>query len=121
MSAPITMTAQWATVMQRARYRCQCEGTCGRTHPTGRCPAEHDRRPAKNRPPVRLVAAPADPSADPLTATRLPANQLRAWCPTCHDSTARAARKATRTTDPQTDALFDVAPTTSVKEIRSHG
>jgi hypothetical protein len=108
MSEPITMTAQWTAVVRAAGFRCQCEGACGRTHPTSRCPAEHDKQPAKHRAPVRLTVAPADPATDPLTAARTPVTGLRAWCGPCHDNARRTARKASLAELAPDAGLFDV-------------
>jgi len=59
---PLLVSAQWRTTAAAAGYRCQCAGTCGRSHRKdgGRC-AKTLRGPAAER----LFAVPAAPgSAD---------------------------------------------------------
>ncbi|MFD7645728.1 hypothetical protein ACFV4P_34370 [Kitasatospora sp. NPDC059795] len=82
----------WQAVMAAAADRCQCTGTCGRTHQAdgGRCPREHRTR-------AELLAAPADPARLPWPAHRvaaLPAHALAAWCTPCHDAARTLARRA---------------------------
>ncbi|MFJ6729637.1 hypothetical protein ACIQPQ_32540 [Streptomyces sp. NPDC091281] len=94
-SQPIVGAAVFNTVMEAAGHRCQCGGECGNPHNRdgGRCPREHDHYTSKHGRRVRLMAAPTDPLATDLTAARLPASELRAWCPGCHTAAARLARK----------------------------
>ncbi|MFI1849705.1 hypothetical protein [Streptomyces sp. NPDC020480] len=111
MSEPIVYAAAWRPVMKAAGYRCQCTGQCGNPHTKGggRCAREHDQHASKHRGPVRLIAAPADTCTSARAAAQLPAAELRAWCPDCHDAARRAAQRAARTA-PDTDqgGLFDL-------------
>lgn len=88
----------WLMVLRKAGYRCQCTGACGATHTAGkgRCPAES--------PGQLLVAAPADPAATTVTACRVHVDLLKAWCPSCLDGAARAARLLINS-QPPTDQL----------------
>ena len=109
MSEPTVLAHIWQAVMQAAGYRCQCTRECGSPHKQGdgRCPRVHDSYASKHRGPVHLLAAPADPATPALTAARLPAAALRAWCPTCHDGARRAANRTTRSQpDPAQGSLF---------------
>jgi len=97
--APIAQTPAWSAVMATASRgetgpRCQCQGQCGQAHAkgAGRCPRLHGDH-AKGGP-VRLVAAPADPTIEVEAAMFLRADKLRAWCPSCHDGARRTSRKA---------------------------
>lgn len=91
MSTPIVGADLFRTVINAAGGRCHCTGQCGQSHrkTEGRCLKQHDR----GR--VRLIAAPADPTATELAAVALPAAELRAWCPGCFAAAQRTARKAT--------------------------
>ncbi|MFJ7274693.1 hypothetical protein [Kitasatospora sp. NPDC098663] len=95
----------WQAVMAAASGRCQCRGTCGKSHAKdgGRCPAAHGAGP------VYLLAAPAEPDHLLLPAHKaaaLPKQALAAWCPACHDATRRTANKARQAAEP--DRLFDL-------------
>jgi hypothetical protein len=93
-SAPLVGAKTWNTVMDRAGGRCQCTGACGNQHTkTGlRCDVEHGAQMGR----VRLIVAPADLTLSPTAAARVPAGELRAWCPTCHAKTATRQRAADR-------------------------
>ncbi|MDT0270031.1 hypothetical protein RM844_27500 [Streptomyces sp. DSM 44915] len=111
MSEPIVFADLWARVMRAAGFRCQCRGECGNPHKkgAGRCPKEHDKYASKHRGPVRLIAAPIDPSAPALDAARLPHAELWAWCPECHDGARRAANRQAREEECDGQAeLFEV-------------
>ncbi|MFD7729544.1 hypothetical protein ACFV6F_04035 [Kitasatospora phosalacinea] len=110
-----TSTDLWQTVIAAAAGRCQCEGSCGKSHAKdgGRCGREHGGyQQHHGGGTVRLLAAPADPAELLLPAHRiatLPKRALAAWCPACHDGALAAARKAQRSTAPtEPDALFDL-------------
>lgn len=107
MSEPIVYADTWRPVMEAAAYRCQCAGQCGTAHTKGegRCPREHDQYAAKGRGPVRLVAAPADPTLPTTAAAGLPVNALRAWCPVCLIS-ARRTKQGTAVCDSAQGQLF---------------
>ncbi|MFH8284713.1 hypothetical protein [Streptomyces antibioticus] len=109
-SQPIVGGAVFNTVMEVAGHRCQCGGECGNPHNRdgGRCPREHDHYTSKHGRRVRLMAAPVDPLATDLTAARLPASELRAWCPDCHTAAARLARKRLPTAPTDQCGLFDL-------------
>ncbi|MFE4514212.1 hypothetical protein ACFRMQ_08470 [Kitasatospora sp. NPDC056783] len=103
----------WQAVMAAAAGRCQCRGTCGKNHDKdgGRCPAAHGAYLRHGAPPVRLLAAPADPDGLLLPAHQaaaLPKTSLAAWCPACHDATRRTAHKARQAaaSAAEPDALF---------------
>ncbi|MEV0187508.1 hypothetical protein AB0I39_03085 [Kitasatospora purpeofusca] len=92
-------TGLWQAVLAAAAGRCQCRGTCGRSHAKdgGRCPTVHGGYARHGTGPVSLLAAPAEPDGLLLPAHRaaaLPKQQLAAWCPACHDATRRTAAKA---------------------------
>jgi hypothetical protein len=70
----------WPEVMDRASWRCECAGACGRSH---RCQAEHF--PAR---PLHLV--PVWPAGD-VAAAHMPAAALVAMCPACQDGAVRQA------------------------------
>ncbi|WP_063784285.1 hypothetical protein [Streptomyces sp. SBT349] len=111
MSEPIVYAGTWRAVMAAAGRRCQCRGECGNPHKKGegRCPKEHDRYASKHRAPVRLIAAPADPTVTGLAAAALSRGELLAWCPECHDGARRAANRQSRNQpDPEQDSLFDL-------------
>lgn len=102
MSEPLVYADQWRAVMERAAYRCQCTGECGNVHAKGnQCRRRHDTPGSRWSRPVRLLAAPADPTISPVSASRLPSSQLSAWCPNCHDLAHN-----TSATTPDQDELF---------------
>ncbi|MFI7347227.1 hypothetical protein ACIBSR_13235 [Streptomyces sp. NPDC049936] len=109
-SQPIVGAAVFTAVMGAAGYRCQCEGECGNPHAKGegRCPHEHDHYTSKHGRLVRLMAAPVDPLATDVAAARLPASELRAWCPDCHTAAARLARKRLPAAPTDQCGLFDL-------------
>lgn len=106
MSAPIVGATLFRTVVEAAGGRCWCTGQCGNPHRAteGRCIRTHDTAG------VRLMAAPADPTVSELAAVGLPADALRAWCPTCFAVAQRAARKAAAAVVASSDqrGLFDI-------------
>jgi hypothetical protein len=95
-------------VVAAAGRRCECKGTCGRSHSRSgfRCDREHDRGG------VRLVVAPHDRSTPLAVAAGLEADDLRAWCPDCHRLARRRhqehADRTRRMQTPAPDALFDL-------------
>lgn len=102
--APIAAAATWTAVMGAARYQCQCQGGCGRSHAKetgGRCPRQHKSW-------CRLVAAPPQPTGNPH---RDALAELVAYCPPCFDGHARAGRRAERNRPAEpagTVSLFDL-------------
>lgn len=89
---PIAGGQLWERVVAAAARQCQCEGECGRSHaatarpgsgPRPRCP-EGDRY---GRP---LHAVPRRDSGT-AQASALPAEELLAYCPTCHSGVRRKA------------------------------
>ncbi|MEU2713860.1 hypothetical protein [Streptomyces sp. NPDC007205] len=108
-SRPIVGAALFRTVMEAAGYRCQCSGECGNPHAKGdgRRQHEHDHYTSKHGRRVRLTAAPVDPLATDVTAARLPASELRAWCPDCHTA-ARLAKKRLPVAPEDQCGLFDL-------------
>lgn len=109
MSEPIVLPGPWRQVMRAAGWRCQCTGQCDSDHKQGdgRCPHEHDKHAGKHSAPVRLLAAPCDPTTPVVQAAQLPTSQLRAWCPACHDGARRAINRAKRSQPhPAQGALF---------------
>lgn len=102
---PLGSPAAWAPVVQAAGGRCQCTGSCGRTHSKTqfRCDREHDQAG------TRLLVAPVDLALPATQAARLPHADLRAWCPDCHQLARRrqvaADTNRTRTEAPS-DTLF---------------
>lgn len=109
-SQPLVGAAVFSAVMGSAGYRCQCEGECGNTHAKGdgRCLHEHDHYTSKHGRRVRLMAAPVDPLATDVAAARLPASELRAWCPDCHTAAARLAKKRMPAAPEEQCGLFDL-------------
>ncbi|MFD4905091.1 hypothetical protein [Kitasatospora purpeofusca] len=106
-------TGLWQAVLAAAAGRCQCRGTCGKSHAKdgGRCPVAHGGYARHGTGPVSLLAAPAEPDGLLLPAHRaaaLPKRELAAWCPACHDATRRTARAARQATAPAAgpNALF---------------
>lgn len=99
---PMAGAPIWLAVMEQASQgqdgpRCQCTGSCGAPHAKtdGRCPRIHGAYFGRSW--VRLVAAPADLTLDGSpAATLLPAEALKAWCPSCHDGARRAALRVAR-------------------------
>ncbi len=90
--------ARWLAVMERAGWRCECSGQCGRAG--HRCPAGH-------APGYPLHVVPAVPAGDAVAAA-LPACALVALCASCRAGADRAERAAARSAAaaPQPDALF---------------
>lgn len=86
---PIAGARLWSAVMDRAGQgresaQCECTGQCGK-HDGARCPQSHGEY-RKRGGPVRLIAAPANLALDGTpAAARLGVDDLRAWCPRCHD------------------------------------
>ncbi|MET8623601.1 hypothetical protein ABZW30_07570 [Kitasatospora sp. NPDC004669] len=113
---PLAEAGLWRAVIAAAAGRCQCRGTCGTTHDKdgGRCPAVHGTYQTRHgRSWVRLLAAPAEPSALLLPAHQaaaLPKRELAAWCAHCHDATHRTAANVRQAAAPaaEPDALFDL-------------
>jgi hypothetical protein len=101
---PMLAAVLWAAVMERAGWRCQCVGECGRAHRgkrdrgDGRCVAEHSDH-------ARLAAAPAERVAA-AAASRLTAQRLRAYCPRCHTGLTRQHSQAGDAAAPAADSLF---------------
>src|SRR5690606_24835702 len=108
VSEPIVYADTWRRVMEAAGWRCQCTGQCGNTHTKTehRCGREHDQYGRGGV--VRLTAAPADPSTDPLAAARLPVGELRAWCSPCRTQAARAERRTSQQAPDTGQLLFDL-------------
>jgi len=86
---------RWLAVMERAGWRCECAGQCGRAG--HRCPAGH-------APGYPLHVVPAVP-AGAAAAAALPACALVALCASCRAGADRAAAR-TAAAVPQPDALF---------------
>ncbi|GAB2722243.1 hypothetical protein [Kitasatospora kifunensis] len=113
---PLACSELWSAVMAAAAGRCQCRGTCGKTHAEdgGRCPREHaGYRHRHGGGLVHLVAAPAEPADMLLPDHRkaaLPKRELAAWCPDCHQATLATARKAQQAAASlvEPDALFKI-------------
>ncbi|MFF6984244.1 DUF4031 domain-containing protein [Streptomyces sp. NPDC008343] len=116
LAAPIFGNANgWADVMKRAGEVCQCSGQCGATHRAtgGRCDARHGAYAGKGCPPIRLEAAPEDPTVPEHIAARMTADQLMAWCAKCRAGAVNKAKGPTRgkkAPPPQSDALFEIEP-----------
>lgn len=86
---------RWLAVMERAGWRCECAGQCGRVG--HKCPAGH-------APGYPLHVVPAIPAGE-AAAAALPAECLVALCGSCRAGADRAAaRKAAAA--PQPGALF---------------
>ncbi|ARF56625.1 hypothetical protein [Streptomyces gilvosporeus] len=109
-SEPITATRLFRAVMTAAAWRCQCTGACGQPHAQsdGRCPREHDGYSGKHGGPIRLMAAPTDPTITDRQAVTLPAGALRAWCPNCLAAARRTARQQTPAPTADQRSLFDL-------------
>jgi len=97
-------------IKERAGWRCECEGECGRgTHPAGRCPNVHDGEAYGTGSKVVLTSAHLDHTPENCD----PAN-LRAFCQGCHlhyDAEHHAqTRAATRAAElaAQMDPLFEM-------------
>ena len=86
---------RWLAVMERAGWRCECAGQCGRAR--HRCPAGH-------APGYPLHVVPAVPAGD-AAATALPACALVALCAGCRAGAERAAARSAAAAR-QPDALF---------------
>jgi anti-sigma regulatory factor (Ser/Thr protein kinase) len=87
--------ARWLTVMERAGWRCECSGQCGRAG--HRCPSGH-------APGYPLHVVPAVPAGD-AAAAALPACALVALCAGCRAGADRSAARSAAAA-PQPDALF---------------
>ncbi|WP_331718160.1 hypothetical protein OG565_33975 (plasmid) [Streptomyces sp. NBC_00138] len=107
-TAPIGSPAVWDPIMNRSGGRCECTGSCGRSHSRTefRCDRHHDRGA------VRLVVAPLDLALPLEQAVRLPVAELRAWCPDCHRLARRRHREAAAhrklRQQPPAEGLFDL-------------
>jgi hypothetical protein len=111
VSRPITPTATWVLVTDRAGRRCECVGQCGSKHytyvagkpapplgsPVRRCRAELHTGPHSSPEHGGLFVAPTDPSVSPDDAWRVPVAELAAWCAHCLDGVRARARKVART------------------------
>ncbi|MBB5983995.1 hypothetical protein [Kribbella solani] len=87
----------WLVVLGNANYRCQCTGECGQTHTsTGSTTTSISGRCVHEAPGRQLVAAPADPAATTVTASRAHIDELHAWCPSCLDGAIRKTLAAGR-------------------------
>jgi len=87
-------------VLERAGWRCQCTGQCGRPHTGaggGRCLAEHAA--------CELHAVPAWP-VSPARAAALPPAALAAMCGPCHAGNDRRVRRERAAAPAQEEALF---------------
>jgi anti-sigma regulatory factor (Ser/Thr protein kinase) len=87
---------RWLTVMERAGWRCECSGQCGRAG--HRCGTGH-------APGYPLHVVPAVPAGD-AAAAALPAAVLVALCASCRAGAERAAARAAAAAAPPPDALF---------------
>lgn len=98
---PMLGAEYWTAAMERDGHCCHCTGACGRTHAktAGRCDQTSRTQ--------RLVAAPEQPTFDPI---RDVGEQPRAWCETCLAGVKAAARKAERAIEPIGEPLFDLGP-----------
>jgi hypothetical protein len=87
---PLASARTWTAVMERAGWRCECRGQCGRPHSNrdGRCSYEHGGR-------HRLIAGFGDPL---VSESQWTAAQLMAWCPHCFDAVRSASRKESTAT-----------------------
>ncbi|MBP0453459.1 hypothetical protein J5Y04_28515 [Kitasatospora sp. RG8] len=96
--------------MAAAAGRCQCRGTCGKSHAKngGRCDRVHDgHKQHHGGGRVHLLAAPADPAGlllPPHRIAALPKQALAAWCERCHDATRKKHQTTVAADEP--DALF---------------
>jgi hypothetical protein len=95
---PWPWAARWLAVMERAGWRCECSGQCGRAGHC--CPIGH-------APGYPLHVVPAVP-AGPAAAAALSAGSLVALCASCRAGAERAARAAAAAV-PQDGALFTAA------------
>lgn len=91
---------RWLAVMERAGWRCECSGQCGRAG--HRCGSGH-------APGYPLHVVPAVPAGD-AAAAALPACALVALCAGCRAGADRAAARAADSAA-QPDALFGPAVT----------
>jgi hypothetical protein len=82
-------------VMERAGWRCECTGHCGRAG--HRCPSGH-------APGYPLHVVPAFAASD-AAAAALPACALVALCAACRAGADRAGARAAAGAAPQPDAL----------------
>lgn len=91
----------WTAAMVRDRHCCHCTGACGRTHAktAGRCDQTSRTQ--------RLVAAPAQPTFDPI---RDAAGEPRAWCQGCLDRVKTAANRTARAVEAPGEPLFEIDP-----------
>jgi anti-sigma regulatory factor (Ser/Thr protein kinase) len=97
-AGPAAHVTVWERVMERAGWRCQCTGQCGRSHRTGgRCLAEHPAAP--------LHAVPAWAVSD-TAAAALPPAALTAMCGPCHAGHDRRARSRQAAACQPGEALF---------------
>jgi anti-sigma regulatory factor (Ser/Thr protein kinase) len=90
---------RWLAVMERAGWRCECSGQCGRAG--HRCAAGH-------APGYPLHVIPAVPAGDAAAAV-LPAEGLTALCAACRAGADRAARRAADAAAPEPDPLPGLA------------
>jgi anti-sigma regulatory factor (Ser/Thr protein kinase) len=93
---PEPWAVRWLAVMERAGWRCECSGQCGRAGhccPIGHAPGY----------PLHVV------SAVPAAAATLPAGSLLALCASCRAGAERAARAAAAAV-PQDGAMFTAVP-----------
>jgi hypothetical protein len=105
---PLIGQATWTQVMDRAGYRCQCSGQCGRPHAKseGRCPQSHGHYTGRHDN-AHLMAAPKDYTPSTYEAARTPTGELMAWCTACHDGTRRAYQRAVAVVPDETAPLFE--------------
>jgi hypothetical protein len=105
---PLIGQATWTEVMDRAGYRCQCSGQCGRPHTKneGRCPQSHGHYMGR-RDGAHLIAAAKDYTPSVYDQVRTPVGDLMAWCASCHDGTRRAYQRKVAAMPDETPSLFE--------------
>ncbi|MCO4699329.1 hypothetical protein LRR80_05423 [Streptomyces sp. RO-S4] len=76
---PLGAAAVWEAVMAAAGDQCQCSGgLCGSQH------AKTGLRCIETTARGRLIVAPLDLTLSDVAAAAVPAEDLRAWCLSCH-------------------------------------
>jgi hypothetical protein len=98
-AAPLGGSELWNVVAERASFRCQCSGLCGRTHGE-RCAWTLRHR--------RMFVAPRRPTGKPHVDAAAPLEDMALWCQDCLAAVMRELKRVAKSAPipDDTPALF---------------